>query len=202
MFTLSTLNYEYNALEPVIDEATMRLHHTKHHQTYLDKLNASLESQPDLAGKSVEDLLVDLNAVPETARTAIKNNGGGFYNHNLWWESLTPVGSNENNLPEKLAGELTATFGSVDEFKAKMKTEGLNRFGSGWVWLVKDQTGRLIITSTTNQDSPLSVGQKPLLGIDLWEHSYYLQYQNRRADYLDALWSIINWKKVAELANI
>ena len=202
MFTLPTLNYEYNALEPVIDEATMRLHHTKHHQTYLDKLNASLESQPDLASKSVGDLLIDLNAVPEAVRASVKNNGGGFYNHNLWWEILTPVGSNENTLPEKLAEELTTTFGSLDEFKAKMKTEGLNRFGSGWVWLVRNQDGQLAITSTANQDSPLSIGQKPLLGIDLWEHAYYLKYQNRRAEYLDALWSIINWKKVGELANI
>ncbi len=201
MHTLPTLPYEYNALEPFIDEATMRLHHTKHHQAYIDKLNAALADYPDLLNKSVEELLADLNSLPEAIRLAVRNHGGGHANHSLFWQLLTSAGSEENKIPESLTTALTNNFNSVEEFKTKFKEAGLGRFGSGWVWLVK-VGDKLEIMATANQDSPLSEGKTPLLGVDVWEHAYYLKYQNKRADYLDALWNIINWQKVTELAKL
>jgi Fe-Mn family superoxide dismutase len=201
MHTLPTLPYEYNALEPFIDEATMRLHHTKHHQAYIDKLNAALTDYPDLLNKSVEELLADLNSLPEAIRLAVRNHGGGHANHSLFWQLLAPAGSEMTKMSESLTASLTASFNSVEEFKTKFKEAGLGRFGSGWVWLVK-VGDKLEIMATANQDSPLSEGKMPLLGVDVWEHAYYLKYQNKRADYLDALWNIINWQKVEELAKL
>lgn len=199
MHTLPILPYEYKALEPFIDEATMRLHHLKHHQAYIDKLNAALADYPELASKPIETLLANLESVPEAIRAAVKNHGGGHANHSFFWQILTPAKSEANTVPASLITKINADFGSVDEFKTKFKEAGLSRFGSGWVWLV--MTGdKLEIMTTANQDSPLAAGQTPLLGVDVWEHAYYLKYQNKRTDYLDALWSIINWSKVAELA--
>ncbi len=202
MFTLPSLTYEYNALEPIIDEATMRLHHTKHHQAYLDKLNAALESYPELQAKTAEQLLIELESLPEVVKMAVKNHGGGHVNHSMFWLWLTPTGSEANKMSATLETALTNTFGGVEEFKNKFKEAGLARFGSGWVWLVKNTANQLEIVTTSNQDSPLSVGQTPILGVDVWEHAYYLKYQNKRGDYLDGLWSIINWQKVAELAKL
>jgi Fe-Mn family superoxide dismutase len=201
MHTLPTLPYEYNALEPIIDEATMRLHHTKHHQAYLDKLNAALTDYPDLIDKPIEVLLTNLEAVPEVIRAAVKNHGGGHANHSLFWQLLAPAGSEATKMPDSLVAALSTTFGSVEEFKTKFKETGLARFGSGWVWLVK-VGDKLELVTTANQDSPLSEGKMPLLGADVWEHAYYLKYQNKRGDYLDALWNVINWQKVTELAKL
>ncbi len=201
MHTLPTLPYEYNALEPFIDEATMRLHHTKHHQAYIDKLNAALADYPELLTKTVEELLVDLNNLPEAVRLAVRNHGGGHANHSLFWQLLAPAGSELTKMSESLTTTLNTSFNSVEEFKTKFKEAGLARFGSGWVWLVKSGD-KLEIMATANQDSPLSEGKTPLLGVDVWEHAYYLKYQNKRADYLDALWNVINWQKVEELVKL
>ncbi len=201
MYTLPTLPYDYDALEPVIDEQTMHLHHLKHHQAYLDKLNAALEKYPEWQNKSIAELLSHLEALPEDIRGAVKNHGGGHANHSLWWQLLAPAGSEATKIPENLVSQIKSTFGSVEEFKTKFKEAGLTRFGSGWVWLVK-MGDKLEIITTANQDSPLSLGQTPVLGVDVWEHAYYLKYQNRRGDYLEALWSIINWQKVSELVKL
>ena len=195
-FTLPALPFEYNALEPHIDEQTMRIHHGKHHQTYVTNLNTALENQPELQRLSVEALLRDLNKVPEAVRVAVRNNAGGHHNHTLFWDWLKPGGARE---PEgALAKELDAGFGDLAAFKEQFQKAGLGRFGSGWVWLVRQKTGKLAIVSTPNQDSPLMDGEHPVLGCDVWEHAYYLKYQNRRADYLTAWWNVVNWSSVAE----
>lgn len=192
--TLPALPYAYDALEPHIDARTMEIHHTKHHQTYIDKLNAALSKYPELADKPVEELLKDLSAVPEDIRTAIKNHGGGHYNHSMFWKIMAP---NAGGQPSgKLAEMITAKFGSFDKFKEEFNTAAANRFGSGWAWLSIDKTGSLVITSSANQDSPLSEGLKPILGLDVWEHAYYLNYQNRRPDYMNAWWNVVNWSEV------
>lgn len=192
---LPPLPYDYAALEPHIDEQTMRIHHDKHHATYVTNLNAALEKAPDLQDKSIEDLLGDINSVPEDIRTAVRNNGGGHANHTLFWEILGPNGGGE---PTGAIGEaITSTFGSYDSFKEQFAKAATTRFGSGWAWLVSSN-GTLTITSYPNQDSPLMEGQVPLLGLDVWEHAYYLKYQNRRPEYIAAFWNVINWDAVNE----
>jgi Fe-Mn family superoxide dismutase len=193
-YSVPPLPYAYDALEPHIDKATMEYHHDKHHQAYVDKANAALEGTP-LADAAVEDVLRDLGAVPEDKRTAVRNNGGGHHNHTLFWENMSPQGGGEPD--GALAQAIDSAFGSFADFKAKLKETGVNQFGSGWSWLVRDGSG-LAIVGTPNQDSPLSAGQTPLLGVDVWEHAYYLKYQNRRPDYIDAWWNVVNWPKVAE----
>lgn len=193
-YEVPPLPYDYNALEPHIDEATMRFHHDKHHQAYVDKVNAALAGT-EHEGRPIEDVLRDLSAIPQEKRGAVRNNGGGHYNHSLFWEWLSPDGGGQ---PEgELAQAIESAFGSFEDFKAKLKDAGVNQFGSGWAWLVHDGSG-LAVVSTPNQDSPISDGKTPLFGIDVWEHSYYLKYQNRRPDYIDAVWNVVNWPKVAE----
>ena len=193
-YEVPPLPYDYSALEPHIDEATMRVHHDKHHQAYVDKVNAALEGT-DLADTAIEDVLKDLNAVPEDKRTAVRNNGGGHYNHGLFWEWMSPDGGGEPD--GDLASAIESAFGSFEDFKTKFKEAGVNQFGSGWSWLVHDGSG-LAVVSSANQDNPVSEGQTPLLGVDVWEHAYYLKYQNKRPDYIDAWWNVVNWAKVAE----
>jgi Fe-Mn family superoxide dismutase len=189
------LPYDYNALEPHIDEQTMRIHHDKHHAAYVNNLNAALEKHPQLQGKSVEDLLQGINTVPEDIRTAVRNNGGGHHNHTLFWEWMGPA---KGGAPSGALGEaIKSSFGSFDEFKKQMTDAGVKRFGSGWAWLL-DVGGKLVVESTANQDSPLMEGKKILLGVDVWEHAYYLKYQNRRPDYLAAWWNVVNWDAVAK----
>lgn len=193
-FTVPPLPYGYYALDKYIDSKTMRIHHDKHHAGYVNNLNAAIAKHPNLAGKSVEDLLKTLNTVPEDIRTAVRNNGGGHANHTLFWASMTP---NSEGKPMGTVGEaIDDTFGSFAAFQEEFKKAGLTRFGSGWAWLVLRQDGTLAVTSTPNQDSPLLDGNIPLLGNDVWEHAYYLKYQNRRGDYLDAWWNVVNWAEV------
>jgi Fe-Mn family superoxide dismutase len=193
-FELPKLAYAYDALEPHIDARTMEIHHSKHHNAYVTNLNAAVEKAPSLAGKSVEALLSDLNAVPEDVRTAVRNHGGGTYNHNVFWEIMGPKGG---GAPKgELAKAIDASFKSFDAFKAEFEKSATTRFGSGWAWLVKKGSG-LAVVSTANQDSPLSDGLTPLLCIDVWEHAYYLKYQNRRPEYISAFWNVINWDAVA-----
>jgi superoxide dismutase, Fe-Mn family len=193
-YSVPPLPYAYDALEPHIDKATMEFHHDKHHQAYVDKANAALADTP-LADTPIEDVLRDLSEVPSDKRTAVQNNGGGHYNHTLFWESMSPDGG---GAPEgALAQAIDSAFGSFDAFQAALKEAGVNQFGSGWAWLVHDGS-RLAIVGTPNQDSPISAGNTPLLGVDVWEHSYYLKYQNRRPDYIDAWWNVVAWPKVAE----
>ena len=194
-FELKPLPYTTNALEPHIDTKTMEIHHGKHHATYVT--NNALKDQPELASRTLEELLTHLNEVPETIRTTVRNNGGGHWNHEFFWSLMTPDGSDTPS--GDLAKEIDATFGSFAEFKAKLKTAGLGRFGSGWAWLIANRDGSLAIVSTPNQDNPLMEGKYAILGVDVWEHAYYLNYQNRRADYLDAWWSVVNWDVVAKL---
>lgn len=195
-FSLPDLPYAYDALEPHIDKETMTIHHDKHHAAYVNNLNAALEGKQDLASKSIEELISDLKSVPEDIRTAVRNNGGGHANHTLFWEMMTPGGAKE---PQgELADAINSTFGSFDEFKKKFNDAGAKRFGSGWAWLVKTKEGKLDIISTANQDNPLMEGHQPILGNDVWEHAYYLKYQNRRPDYLAAWWNVVNFDKVAE----
>jgi Fe-Mn family superoxide dismutase len=193
-YEVPALPYDYNALEPHIDEQTMRLHHDKHHQAYVDKANGALEGT-EWDGKPIEDVLRDLAALPADKRGVVRNNGGGHYNHSLFWESMSPDGGGEPDGPLREA--IDSTFGSFDDFKAKFKEAGVGQFGSGWAWLVHDGSG-LAVVSTPNQDNPISEGSTPLLGNDVWEHAYYLKYQNRRPDYLDAWWNTVNWGKVSE----
>lgn len=194
-YTLPDLPYAYDVLEPYIDEETMHLHHDKHHNTYVTNLNAAIEKHPELGEKSVEDLLKDFSSVPEDIQTAVRNNGGGHANHTFFWEILGPNAGGEPTGAIKDAIE--ETFGSFDDFKEEFKTAATGRFGSGWAWLVvKD--GKLAVTSTANQDSPLMDGQTPVLGLDVWEHAYYLKYKNVRPDYINAFWSVVNWDKVNE----
>jgi superoxide dismutase, Fe-Mn family len=193
-FEVPPLPYDYNALEPHIDEQTMRLHHDKHHQAYVDKANAALEGT-DWANESVEQILSIIETLPEDKQKVLRNNAGGHANHSLFWEIMSPDGGGE---PEgELADAINDTFGSLDELKTAVNDGGVNRFGSGWSWLVHDGTG-LAVYSTANQDSPIMQSDEPLLGIDVWEHAYYLKYQNRRPDYLEAWWNVINWPAVAE----
>ena len=192
-YEVPPLPYDYDALEPHIDKATMEFHHDKHHQAYVDKVNAALEGT-DWADKPIEDVVANLSQIPDDKRTAVRNNGGGHYNHSLFWEWLSPDGGGEPD--GALAEAIDAAFGSFADFQAKFKDAGVNQFGSGWAWLVHDGSG-LAVTSTANQDSPVSAGQTPLLGADVWEHAYYLKYQNKRPDYLDAFWNVVNWDEVA-----
>jgi len=193
-FSVPDLPYDYAALEPTIDEATMRLHHDKHHQAYVDNANAALEGT-ELADADVEEVLRNLDKLPEEKRAPVRNNAGGHANHTLFWEIMSPDGGGEPS--GALADAITSTFGSLDELKAKVNDAGVKRFGSGWTWLVKDGSGALSVISTANQDSPVSGGQTPLLGIDVWEHAYYLKYNNRRPEYLGAWWNVVNWDDVA-----
>jgi len=193
-YDVPALPYDYDALEPHIDEATMRVHHDKHHQAYVDKVNAALEGT-EFAERSIEGVIANLSDIPEDKRTAVRNNGGGHLNHTLFWESMSPRGGGE---PGGQLGEAIANqFGSFADFKAKLKDAGVNQFGSGWAWLVQNDTG-LAVVSTANQDNPLTDGMTPLLGVDVWEHAYYLKYQNRRPDYIDAWWNTVDWSKVAQ----
>jgi len=190
---LPSLPYAFEALEPHIDAQTMQIHHGKHHQAYINNLNTALEKFPELQAKSVEDLIKDLNAVPESIRTAVRNNGGGHANHSLFWQIMGP---NAGGPPTgAIADAITSTFGGFDSFKEQINKAGVGRFGSGWAWLT-ESGGKLAIESTANQDSPLMEGKKPILGVDVWEHAYYLKYQNRRPDYLAAWWSVVNWTEV------
>jgi superoxide dismutase, Fe-Mn family len=193
-YEVPPLPYPYDALEPHIDEATMRLHHDKHHQAYVDKANGALEGT-DLEGKPIEQVLADLSQVPDDKRGVVRNNGGGHYNHTLFWDIMGPDGGGEPD--GALREAIDSAFGSFDDFKAKIKEAGVGQFGSGWAWLVHDGSG-LAVVATPNQDTPLSQGQTPLLGVDVWEHAYYLKYQNKRPDYIDAWWNVVDWSKVAQ----
>jgi superoxide dismutase, Fe-Mn family len=197
-FELPKLPYGYDALEPVIDAQTMELHHSKHHQTYVDKLNTALSKHPEWQEHQVNDLLTQLQSLPEEIRTAVRNHGGGHANHSLFWEIMSPVG--EGGEPsEELASAIDDAFGSLDNLKQQFSDLATNHFGSGWAWLVKDSTGKLVTYSKPNQDSPLTDGQTPILTLDIWEHAYYLKYQNRRKEYVEAWWQLVNWNKVSEL---
>ena len=192
--TLPALPYEVAALEPHIDAQTMTIHHGKHHQAYVDNLNKALEGHADLQGKAINDLIRDLNALPEAIRTAVRNNGGGHANHSLFWTLMAP---NAGGAPTgRIADVITNQFGGFDTFKAEFQKAGLGRFGSGWAWLVKKADGSFAIESTANQDSPVMEGKTPIIGCDVWEHAYYLKYQNRRPDYITAWWNTINWDEV------
>ena len=194
-YTLPDLSYAYDALEPHIDARTMEIHHTKHHNGYVTKVNAALEGHADLAAKSIEDLMGDLTSVPEDIRGAVQNNGGGHANHALFW---SVIGPGAGGAPSgELAEAIDAAFGSFDEFKSQFASAAATRFGSGWAWLSVDG-GKLVVESTANQDTPLSSGRTPILGLDVWEHAYYLNYQNRRPDYVAAFWNVVNWTAVAE----
>jgi Fe-Mn family superoxide dismutase len=188
------LPYAYNALEPHIDEQTMHLHHDKHHAAYVTKLNGAIEKHPELGSKSPEELLRNLNAVPEDVRSAVRNNGGGHVNHTMFWQIMGP--NKGGNPTGAIAEAINKTFGSFDAFKEKFETAGANQFGSGWAWLVRTKSGELKVTSTPNQDNPISNGEFPIMGNDVWEHAYYLKYQNRRPDYLKAWWNVVNWDEV------
>lgn len=194
--TLPPLAYATNALEPHIDARTMEIHHGKHHAGYVNNLNAALEAHPALAEKSLDALLGDLSAVPEAIRTAVRNNAGGHYNHSLFWEIMTPGGAKEPT--GDLGAAITATFGGFAAFKEQFAKAAATRFGSGWAWLSQAKDGGLVVESTPNQDPPLLEGRNALLGCDVWEHAYYLHYQNRRPDYVSAWWNVVNWDKVAE----
>ena len=196
-FTLPPLPYSYDALEPHIDEATMKLHHGKHHQAYVDKLNAAIAAS-EWESKSLDEIMVSLDKVPDKIKAAVRNNGGGHYNHSLFWQWMSPTGGGEPT--GKVAEAINSKFGSFAKFKEEFEAAGMSRFGSGWVWLIQDGS-ELSITTTPYQDCPVSEGKKVLLGNDLWEHAYYLKYQNRRPEYLAAWWSVVNWDKVTELFN-
>jgi len=195
-FKLPDLPYSFDALEPVIDAKTMEVHHDKHHATYVNNLNKAVENYPEWASKSIEDLMIHLKEVPEEIRTAVRNNGGGHYNHSLFWKMMAPVGTTE--LKGALLDKINESFGSFDEFKKQFAAAATGRFGSGWAWLVVDGD-KLAVVSSANQDCPLSEGKKPILCLDVWEHAYYLKYQNRRADYVDNFFQVVNWDYVAEL---
>ena len=192
-FTLPPLPYDFAALEPHIDAKTMEIHHGKHHQTYVNNLNAAIEKAPELAGKSLDDLMKNVNKAPEAVRTAVRNNGGGHWNHSMFWQIMAPNAGGEPG--GNLGGAIRSAFGDFAKFREQFSAAGVGRFGSGWAWLVNN-AGKLAITSTPNQDNPLMEGQKAILGIDVWEHAYYLKYQNRRPDYIQAWWNVVNWKEV------
>lgn len=195
-FELPPLPYAENALEPHIDARTMSIHHDKHHAGYTNNLNAALEGHANLAGKSIEELLGDLNSLPESIRTAVRNNGGGYANHSLFWNVMSPNGGGQPS--GELADAINATFGSLDSFKDQFSKAAGSRFGSGWAWLYVDGNGNLAVGSTPNQDTPLMEGNTPILGLDVWEHAYYLNYQNRRPDYVSAWWNVVDWDAVAK----
>ena len=202
-YFLPDLPYDYAALEPYFDEETMRIHHDKHHATYVANLNAAVAKHPDFFAKfsvkDASDVLIDLDAVPDDIQTTVRNNGGGHANHSFFWEILRPaIGAEIPHPTGELADKIRETFGSFDEFREKFANAAKSRFGSGWAWLVVDENGALAITSTANQDSPLSVGQTPILALDVWEHAYYLKYRNVRPDYIAAFWHLVDWDKVAE----
>jgi len=194
-FTLPALPYANDALEPHIDAKTMEIHHDKHHQTYVNNLNAAIEKAPELQGKSLDDLMRGINSVPESVRTAVRNNGGGHWNHSLFWQIMGPSKGGEPS--GKLADAIKSAFGDFSKFKEQFAAAGTGRFGSGWAWLINDG-GKLSITSTPNQDNPLMEGKNAILGLDVWEHAYYLKYQNKRPDYIAAWWNVVNWDAVAE----
>jgi Fe-Mn family superoxide dismutase len=194
LFELPALKFAFDALEPAIDARTMEIHHDKHHGAYVNNLNKALESAPEYFGQPIEKILRDINKVPEAIRTAVRNNGGGHANHTLFWEVLTPGGSKAPG--SALLSELEKAFGSLDAFQEKFTTAATTRFGSGWAWLVLDVSKKLQVYSTANQDSPFMDGHTPILGLDVWEHAYYLNYQNRRPDYIKAFWSVVNWSFV------
>ncbi len=194
MHELPQLPFEYNALEPYIDAKTMEIHYTKHHQAYVNNLNAALEKHPDLQSKSVEELLKGANSLPEDIRQAVINNGGGHYNHSFFWNILGTDGAKTPS--GELQDGINGVFGSFEEFKKLFTEAATKRFGSGWAWLTIDDSGKLEVWSTANQDSPIMEGKRPVLGLDVWEHAYYLNYQNRRPEYIEAFWNVINWDKV------
>ena len=199
--TLPSLDYSTDALEPHVDAQTMEIHHGKHHQTYITNLNAALEGNESLAEKAANELVADLSAIPEAIRGAVRNNGGGHANHSFFWKILSPSGG---GIPQgELASAIDSTFGNLDALKDAFKKAALTRFGSGWAWLVRQSDGTLAVTSTPNQDSPLMEGVaditgQPVIGLDVWEHAYYLNYQNRRPDYVDAFWNVVNWEQASE----
>ena len=193
-FELPKLQYSYDALEPYIDAKTMEIHHSKHHQTYITNLNKALESYPELFEKSLEDLLVNLDQIPESIRVAVRNGGGGHYNHTLFWQIIGP--KSDSKPSENMNSLITDSFESFDNFKSEFNEKATKQFGSGWGWLCQDKSGKLVTLSTPNQDTPISSGLNPVLGIDVWEHAYYLNYQNKRPDYINAFWEIINWEAV------
>ena len=195
-FEVPPLPYDYNALEPYIDTQTMQLHHDKHHQAYVDNLNKAIQGQTQFENLSVEDLLRRINEVPAEIKTAVQNNGGGHANHSMYWQIMKPNGGGAPT--GELADAINSAFGSFDAFKTAFNDAGTKRFGSGWAWLALGQDGKLAVTSTANQDSPLMSGQFPIMGNDVWEHAYYLKYQNRRPDYLAAWWNVVNWDKIAQ----
>ncbi len=195
MFELPELPYAYEALEPFIDARTMEIHHSKHHQAYVDNLNKALEKRPEFSGKSLEELLRNLASLPEGIRTAVRNHAGGHFNHSLFWQIMGPQKGGEPT--GELLGTITKEFGSFAGFKETFSKAALAQFGSGWAWLSAGPEGKLIIGASPNQDSPLSQGLKPVLGVDVWEHAYYLKYQNKRADYIEAWWQVVNWEAVS-----
>jgi len=192
-FTLPALPYDFSALEPHIDAKTMEIHHGKHHQTYVNNLNAAIEKAPELASKSLDDLMRGVNKLPEAVRTAIRNNGGGHWNHSMFWQIMAAKAGGEPG--GKLGSAIKSAFGYFAKFREQFSAAGVGRFGSGWAWLI-NTGGKLSITSTPNQDNPLMEGQKAIMGLDVWEHAYYLKYQNRRPDYIQAWWNVVNWKEV------
>ncbi len=196
VFSLPELPYAFDSLEPFIDAQTMEIHHGKHHQAYVDNLNKAIEGHPELASRTIEDLLSDLDSLPDEIKAAVQNNGGGHFNHSFFWPLMKKNGGGEPK--GELAETIAKSFGSLKEFQAKFNDAGLKRFGSGWAWLSVTGSGQLEVVSTANQESPVSKGLKPLLGLDVWEHAYYLKYQNRRADYIAAWWHIVNWDQVEE----
>ena len=195
-FQLPPLPYSFDALEPHIDAKTMEIHHDRHHQTYVNNLNGAIEKHPELGNKSVEDLLRDINSVPEDIRTVVRNNGGGHANHTLFWEIMGPNGGGEPS--GELANAIKSAFGDFATFKDNLSKAAIGQFGSGWGWLVRDSGGKLSIIARPNQDSPLMDGLTPILGVDVWEHAYYLKYQNKRPDYVAAWWNVINWQGVSK----
>ena len=195
-YELPPLPYDYNALDPHIDEQTMRIHHDRHHGTYVTNVNQALEGQRELANLPIEELMRNLSRVPENIRTTVRNNGGGHANHTLFWQIMSPNGGGQPS--GALADAINQTFGGFDAFKQQLTQAAVTRFGSGWGWLSVDQRGNLVVESTPNQDTPLMEGRMPVLGVDVWEHAYYLKYQNRRPDYIDAWWNTVDWGKVAE----
>ena len=192
-FTLPPLPYDFAALEPHIDAKTMEIHHGKHHQTYVNNLNAAIEKAPELAKKSLDDLMRNVSTLPEAVRTPIRNNGGGHWNHSMFWQIMAPKAGGEPG--GKLGQTIKSTFGDFAKFREQFSAAGVGRFGSGWAWLI-NTGGKLSITSTPNQDNPLMEGQKAIMGLDVWEHAYYLKYQNRRPDYIQAWWNVVNWREV------
>jgi Fe-Mn family superoxide dismutase len=192
-FTLPPLPYDFTALEPHIDAKTMEIHHGKHHQTYVNNLNAAIEKAPELASKSIEDLMRGVNSLPEAVRTPIRNNGGGHWNHSMFWQIMAPKAGGEPG--GAVGAAIKSAFGDFAKFREQFSAAGVGRFGSGWAWLI-NSGGKLSIASTPNQDNPLMEGQKAIMGLDVWEHAYYLKYQNRRPDYINAWWNVVNWKEV------